>query len=205
MDSATDSLQAANADNLDKLSLTESSKLIDDILHRARSEIVATSEAATAAKKKLETLQFVALSIKSREFYELYGEWDWIVREKYIDLVKSASYTYPISEDALGYAFELWNFTPRYFKTIGAEIKPEHVTVGSMMSAVLYTATEFVKPAFIKQCAITPKILAAFQLLKLFPQTGGMERGFKISVEARAWSEIPDPDCNGYKVHLSSE
>lgn len=189
--------------DLEELPLAEASKTVDALLENVRSQIVSADVPARLLQQKLDIYLFVALSIKSREFYQTHGEWDWVVRQKYIDVVKSASYPYPISNDALGYSFELWNFTPRYFKTLEADIQPKHVTVGSMMSAVQSTSTEFVRPEFIEQCAITPKILEAFQLLKYFPQTQGEGRGFAMSNQVQRWEDFREFDYNGYKSHLA--
>lgn len=144
-----------------------------------------------------------------REFHAKHGEWDWTVRQRYMDSLTGLDYKWPIPDDARGYGFELINYTPRSF---GKEpegfslyhperLEPTHLTV-------------FIKSENIDKCKIDAKTLEAFLMIKELCPEDMKDRGFGIDRREVSWGaayvqksdNIPRNrggfDSDGYKAHL---
>lgn len=149
-------------------------------------------------------------SKSQQEYFDKYGEWDWIVRRDYMDLVKSYALEYPYDPSTRGYDFELYNFTPR----LPLEIQTEDYRLREGVALPQYHQeclrwdglTEFVSEANIGQCRLSRRIVDAFKLLPLLGTDPRFhERGFLISPKADTWENISKEDnrtLNGYKEHL---
>jgi predicted DNA binding CopG/RHH family protein len=121
------------------------------------------------------------------EYFNKYGEKDWVVRKRYMNLIKSLAYQWPYSDDARGYAFGLFNFNEG--------------------GSIVETMTEFVKPENIHQCKLSPKIVEAFLLLKYLPELNqdAEGTGFCISRKEEVWKEFSGFDYEGYKFHMTND
>lgn len=189
--------------SLSSESLSSRIKEIEGLIEEKKRSQVAAEDLKTVLDIEVAYLLTGLRADASRKFFLTYGEWDWVVRRKYIELVKSLSHTYPYSDDTIGYRVELWNFTP---PGVTDDMGLEHPFI--LMpdpKRGLVTCTEFIKPEHIDQCKITPKILAAFKLLEYIPESKG--RGFAIDRMPRPWggeSHTGDGgfDYEGYKWHL---
>jgi hypothetical protein len=166
--------------------------------------------------RELEFLKAHARYAAHLEFYHKYQEWDWIVRQQYMDFVKPLAYEWPIPDDSHGYAFELVNYTPWFAGQINDPnfvVTPDCMKPYDIRGARQTHLTEFVKVENMEQCKLTQKIVDAFQLLKIIAPNGMQGRGFGISRKVMVWRDGQpcDPDgeldldgfdYEGYKVHL---
>ncbi len=156
-------------------------------------------------KRQLEMLKAEARSLAHLEFYEKYSEWDWAVRQQYMNLIKPLAYEWPISNDSRGYAFELQNYTPWFEQQINDPnfiVTPDCIRPYDIRGARFSSLTEFVRAENIDKCKLTQKIADAFKLLKYLTPDHMQGRGFGISAEETTWSDQQDFDYEGYKFHL---
>jgi hypothetical protein len=167
-------------------------------------------------ERELEILKAQARCAAHIAFHHQYGEWDWIVRQQYMDLVKSLAYDWPMPNGSLGYAFELNNYTPWVCDEITGPdfvVTSDCIKPYDVRSLTFTGLTEFIKPENIDKCKLTPKILAAFKTLKYLEREPLQGRGFGISRKVMMWKDgqpcdpddgtVPDGfDYDGYKFHL---
>lgn len=161
---------------------------IDKKLETAKREFESTKQDHA---RQIELIEAEARSEAHLQFYKLYGEWDWIVREQYMDLVKSLAHVYPWPDGTHGYAFELVNYTlwfPQQIDDASFVAAPEHIKPYHQRSLIRTFVTEFVKPENIDKCKLSQKIVDAFKLLKyLDPQGYAEKRGFGIDRKEVTW------------------
>lgn len=204
---------------------------IDKRLETVKKEFASSKQTYV---REIESIKAEARSEAHLRFYKQYDEWDWTVRQKYMDLVKSMAYTYPWPDGTRGYSFELVNYTPWFPEQINDSnfvATPDHIKPYDRRSLIRTSVTEFVKPENITKCKLSQKIVDAFKLLKyLDPQGYAEKRGFGIDRKEVSWKnggpqqeENPDDedydfeyeksvsesksgfDHQGYKFHLSDE
>lgn len=131
----------------------------------------------------------------SVEFYLKHGEWDWVVRQSYLDRVKSLEHAV-YDNKTVGFVFDLWNIQPRNFN-------PDIPLTSSTIvddEPLLRSAAVFVPVDKVKDCKISPLQLEAFELLKYAPSR--VPRWPRIDRHARQWVNVSSFDNEGYKWHL---
>lgn len=131
----------------------------------------------------------------SVEFYLKYGEWDWDVRQRYMEHVKSMAYESYDNKTA-GFVFDLWDVRPHGYNP---DIPFSPTTIISE-EPLLRCVTEFVPPDKVGQCKISPLVLEAFELLQYAP--GRVPRMPRIDRQIRQWVNVSGFDAEGYKWHL---
>lgn len=165
-------------------------------------------------RKKLERLEAERRAALHLQYFQKYGEWDWIVRQQYMDLVRSLAHVYPFPDNTRGYSFELHNYTPQFPLLLMDEEhrmrNPKLMVPYDRHFLRFGTLTEFVKPENIAQCKLTPRIVEAFQLLKYLAPDDMKGRGFGMSRQEESWagsSQTSGPgfDYEGWKFHLVKE
>jgi hypothetical protein len=138
--------------------------------------------------RELEFLKAHARYAAHLEFYHKYQEWDWIVRQQYMDFVKPLAYEWPIPDDSHGYAFELVNYTPWFAGQINDPnfvVTPDCMKPYDIRGARQTHLTEFVKVENMEQCKLTQKIVDAFNCSRLSLQM--VCKGEVSALVAKSW------------------
>lgn len=145
-------------------------------------------------EEKILHLQNLLWNTARSEFYRKYGVQDYVVRQEYMNLVKSGAYEYPYDEEAEGYTLILWNLSPFGGTDYPLEFKERNNK--------FETLTEFISKEHMEKCKITPKIEEAFLILRYFSNPDFGTKSFLISARADKFDNLEDPKIDDYKVHL---
>jgi hypothetical protein len=171
----------------------ENSVMVESMLKNVaiiKQEIVENVKKDKHLNKVLEGAYAELRHAFSSHFYKQYGEWDWDVRQHYIDLIRSLGCEWPISEDTVGYAFELHNFTPLEYdpaRPFSLENLHPNIFLFERMRVRHNGCTEFVPAEHATKVALNLKIREAFEGLRYFNDT--YRTDFGIDTPAKTWAD----------------
>jgi hypothetical protein len=150
----------------------------------------ATQEMAEATRQ-LDKVKDLKRRAAHLAFYEKYGDWDWNVRQKWIDFVKSFDVPFDrYKNGGLGHPFELWNYQPR---AKSPETPAELPAWPANYFQLSRLTNAWVSPADFEKCRPDAKTIEAFQLqadyhMEQKDRLLGYVRGFMFNSKAVDWN-----------------